>query len=116
MIPKKLNLKNTRGDSMDPFIIEIPNSVDVTAIRFTVKKSDKDTVHLFQKNFDNGVVNETEDGDDHQTFSVYLDPEDTYDLEPGKYVYDLQLVLGSDVGTLIKGSFTILSDTTREVR
>lgn len=96
----------TRGDTMS-FGIEIEGlNQDLDTAFFTVRKSYSESP-VFQKSIGNGIS----EVDDNQ-YAVRVAPEDTADLEPGKYYYDLQLGVNSDVFTIIKGVLELERDVT----
>lgn len=83
---------------------------------FTAKRTTNkdDTDYLFQKTLNNGIslVDTTEEG---YVYAVRVAPEDTNDIEKGKYYYDLQIDINGDVFTPLIGKFKITDDVTREV-
>ena len=102
------NLEMIRGDTMS-FDLELTdlNGATVSSIYFTVKKKATDTTNVFQKSLSSGI---TSTGDD--TYRVRVAPADTIGVAAGKYVYDLQIELGSDVYTVLMGSLQIIQDVT----
>ncbi len=103
---KKVNMKVNRGDSMS-FIFEIEDlKKDLSSAYFTCKKNADDKLYLFQKTLENGISKVSEG-----KYLVRLSPDDT-ELEEGKYPYDLQITIGNEVYTLIKGYIEIEFDVT----
>ena len=102
----KVNIKVTRGDSLS-FIFEIEDlKQDLSAAFFTCKQNADDKNPLFEKTLTNGI-SKIGDG----KYLVRLSPGDTSLIE-GKYPYDLQIVIGDEVYTLIKGYLDIDFDVT----
>lgn len=83
---------------------------------FSCKRTmDKDdTDYLFQKTLNNGIslVDHTEEG---YVYVVRVAPEDTNELDAGKYFYDLKIKINGDVIPPLIGKFKIINDVTREV-
>lgn len=70
--------------------------VDLTgaAVHFTVKKDVKDTVPVIRKS--TAVLTEVEISDPNGGIArIFLNPEDTKDLDPGQYVFDILSILSS---------------------
>lgn len=109
MINKLIEM--TRGDTLafDVTISEIED-VTVESLYFSVKKKASDTDYVFQKSIGNGITKIEE-----LKYRVRIAPEDTYNLPAGKYRYDLQLKLGSDIYTPLMGSLIIDWDVTEEI-
>lgn len=49
---------------------------------------------------------------DVATYAVYISPAKTKNLDLARYYYDLQMELGDDVYTLMRGRFTLLREIT----
>ena len=102
------NLIMVRGDTLafDAIFYDV-DSID--AAYFTVRT--KADVKKVQKSIGEGIT-KIEDGH----YRVRVAPEDTEDLDPGKYNYDFEVTLGDDVYTILIGQLTIEEDVTwREV-
>lgn len=69
---------------------------------------------IFTASVGDGITLETYDTlTDTATYSVWVDPVKTYNLDAGRYNYDLQITHNDDVFTLMRGSLTLLNDITR---
>lgn len=112
MLHNNLNLEITKGDTLSFGIklYKINQPLDVA--RFTCKTNFEDTENIFQKSIDNGITLDHVEGEDYY-YKVRIAPEDTEDLELGKYYYDLQIEINGDVFTIMKGIFTLDYDVTR---
>lgn len=100
------NIEFIRGETrtisleMDPVTL-----TESETLRFTVKPvydsdlTDKEAV--LAKEISGPA--ELEDG----IWTMWIHPEDTIEIEPGKYVYDLVLTSGTDRVTLLQGKLTI---------
>lgn len=102
----------TRGDTLSfglEFYDEDGNAFtdDLESAFFTCKKNYTDGENLFQKSLGNGIT-KVSDGQ----YAVRVAPEDTVGIESGKYFYDLQIGVNSDVFTLLKGVLEIERDVT----
>ena len=99
------NISMVKGDTLS-FGLEIEGLTDLDSAYFTCKK-DLDESPVFQKSIGNGITKLT-DGQ----YIVRIAPEDTNDIEAGKYFYDLQISANSDVFTILRGVLDILQDVT----
>lgn len=99
----------TRGDTLS-FGLEVEGDALDTAY-FTVKKSFSDETPVFQKSLGTTVDGITliEEG----KYAVRIAPEDTENLEVGKYYYDLQIGVNGDVFTVKRGILELEADVTR---
>lgn len=100
----------TRGDTLS-FNIEIKDQngelLDIDTAFFTCKKNISEYATAFQKSLEKGISRQ-----DEGLYVVRIAPEDTRDLEAGRYFYDLQLGLNGDIFTIKKGVFEIEQDVT----
>lgn len=98
-------IKMIRGDTLS-FGLEISGiSQENIDIKFGAKKDKKDDFYLFNKTLDDGITI----NDDGQ-YIIRVAPEDTRDAEAGKYFYDLQIIAGSDVFTVMHGVLELDQD------
>ena len=103
----------TRGDTF-AFGIEMEgNTQELESAYFSVKKDIDSDVYVFQKSLYDGI-SLVEIGEDSIFYRVRIAPNDTKNLDAGKYYYDLELGLNGDVFTPIKGILTIDKDVTRK--
>lgn len=107
------NLCMVRGDTL-AFLFELVPSIGentyiLDSAYFSVKENVDDEEYVFQKRLDNGIslINDN-------TYRVKVEPNDTYNLDPGIYNYDLQITLNEEVQTILKGKLKIENDITRE--
>ena len=104
------NITMMRGDALS-FGLEIQdgegNPLDVETAYFTSKKTYTDEVTLFQKSLSNGISK-----DSTGKYIVRVAPEDTAEAEAGKYFYDFQVGLNTDVFTILHGVLEIEPDVT----
>ena len=109
----ELNIENTRGDTLS-FGVEIQElGQELDTIYFTCKNN-IDDFPLFQKSLNNGI---TLDHIENNTYyyKVRIAPEDTRDLEIGKYYYDIEIGVNGDIFTIAKGILTLEYDVTSGV-
>lgn len=101
-------LRMVRGDTLqfDVRLSEIDSS-SITSLYFTVKKKAKDTGWIVQKSLDNGITSTGE-----AQYRVRVAPEDTENVDAGKYVFDLQVGIGNDIYTPLIGTVDIVQDVT----
>lgn len=102
----------TRGDTLS-FGFELLDgneeafSDDLASAFFTCKQNYTDAENVFQKSLGNGI-SKIGTGE----YVVRVAPEDTADKEAGKYFYDLQIGINSDIFTILKGVLEIEHDVT----
>ena len=87
-----------------------PINVEGRKLTFTVKQhwSQSDAEAQVQVISDMAAPNPAAQGG--QAY-ILINPEDT-GLDPGKYVYDVQMVNGAIVTTLMRGNITVVGDVT----
>lgn len=107
-----MDFASTRGDSI--FIqfdidsdIVLDLSSDDFEITFSLKQSATDSAYVFQK--DKTAVTQLAEN----SFVLRIAPEDTVELFPGYYYYDIQLNIGDDVFTIALGQLQLVRDITR---
>lgn len=83
---------------------------DLDEAYLTCKQNYTDNANVFQKSLDDGIT-KIDDG----KYTVRVAPDDTKDVEAGKYFYDLRIGVNSDVFTVLKGVLEIDWDVTKEV-
>ena len=106
---KDIKIKKVRGDTI-AFGVSITNlDQDLSSAYFSCKTDPDATGYIFQKSLSNGIT-KVETG----KYRVRVAPEDTHDVEPGTYYYDLQIGLNGDIFTVMKGKLILESDITRE--
>lgn len=111
MVTTEKDIKLTRGDSFG-FNFEVADSNDeevtLDAVHFSCKEKPTDTTYIFQKTIGNGITKLSEG------YYVKIDPADTENLEYKAYYYDLEVTIGDDVFTFLKGKLDIKWDVTKE--
>lgn len=111
MLKNDLNIEFTRGDTFSFGVKLYELGQELEGAKFTCKLNQDDETPLFQKTLNNGIYLAGSDLDDY-SYKVRVAPEDTKDLEPGKYFYDLQIEVNDDVFTILKGVLTLEFDVT----
>ena len=102
------NMSMVRGDTLS-FGIEIVDfDQDLETVFFSCKENYDDATYVFQKSLGNGI---TKVGTGQ--YLVRVAPEDTKDIGAGKYYYDLEIGVNSDIFTVLKGVLDIEYDVTR---
>lgn len=109
--PKIFHLKQTRGDTWGYKFQRTDTSKEVIMeapdeMYFTVKNSFNDQTPVIQKTLDEMYMDES--GYWHFTIT----PQDTDNLPYGKYVGDVERIIGDDVKTIAKGTFTLTEEST----
>ena len=102
------NITMTKGDTLS-FGVECKNQDGAPIVfdtaYFTCKKNPSNTGNLFRKSLGNGITYNN-DG----AYVVRVAPEDTAQAEIGRYYYDLEVGVGNDVFTILKGILEIEQD------
>lgn len=103
------NITMTRGDTLS-FNVEVmdqeENQINVDSAFFTCKKLGTEESNIFQKSLGAGIT-QLDD-----CLVVRVAPEDTREVQTGQYFYDLQLGVGSDIYTVMRGVLEIEQDVT----
>lgn len=107
-----MNLSTYRGDTLAFGLAFKDLDQDLDSAYFTVKAGYDDTIPVVQKSLDAGIEKVGEIGEEVK-YRVRVAPEDTEDLTPGLYVYDLQIGVNGDVFTIMSGQLEIKADVTR---
>lgn len=107
-----MNIDMIRGDTLTvQFEIESNTVLDLEdnnyKITFSLKQSATSTDYVFQK--DKTAVTQIS----QNNFKIRIAPEDTVNLVPGFYFYDLQLEIYDDVFTIAIGKLYLKADITR---
>ena len=104
------NLTMVRGDTMQ-FDLTLKNvQATVVSLDFTCKVDGTDTTPVFHKALGDGITLVSDN-----IYRIRVAPEDTAEVDAGKYVHDLQIGLGSDIYTIMLGELTLLQDVTSNV-
>ena len=106
------NLKMVRGDTF-AFGIEYEfddkSTQDLDTCYFSCKLNPDDEIYIFQKSIGDGI---SKAGDNQ--YRIRVAPSDTENINIGKYYYDLQIGLNSDIHTILKGVLIVEREITRE--
>lgn len=107
-----MNIDTIRGDTLNIQLeIESDTTLDLTSndvnITFSLKQSATSAAYVFQK--DKTAVTAL----GNNIFMLRIAPEDTNDLIPGFYYYDIELQVGDDIYTVAIGRMHIEVDITR---
>lgn len=98
------NLTMVRGDTLS-FNMQCVNNANETIeadnVFFTCKRAPTDETAIFRKTLDDGIT--FEDG----WYTLRVAPEDTRKAEIGQYYYDVEIVVGEDAYTVVRGTITI---------
>lgn len=101
------NITMVRGDTLSFGMQLLELDKDLDSAYFTCKQNYTDELNAFQKSLGDGI---TKIGTGE--YVVRVAPEDTKHMEPGKYFYDLQIGVNTDIFTVMHGVLELLSDTT----
>lgn len=105
-------IRMIRGDTLS-FGVQImdeegnPFTQNLDYANFTCKSNNALNKYLFKKTLGNGIT-KTGTGE----YVVRVAPEDTKYANPGKYFYDLELGINSDVFTVMHGVIEFVRDVT----
>lgn len=84
------------------------SDVNFDEIYFTVKKSFNNEDFLIQKRLSNGTI----EADADRGYVFTIEPEDTNMLKVGRYVFDIELVSGTDIKQTIVGELELTNEVT----
>lgn len=105
----EIKLAMVQGDTKQ-FTVEIGGlTTPLTSCYFSVKKQYYDDNYIFQKSLENGIT-EVETG----KVRVRIAPADTRNVDLGVYLYDLQIGIGDDIYTVMRGELKIVYEITEE--
>lgn len=103
------NITMIKGDTLS-FNVEVTDEdgerIEVDSAFFTCKKIATDSENIFQKRLNSGITQSD------VLLTVRVSPEDTEDIEAGRYWYDLQLGIENDIYTVLIGILDIEQDVT----
>ena len=100
-------IKMTKGDTL-AFGLEIEGlDQDLETAYFSCKTELDDQNYVFQKSLGNGI-SKVETG----KYRIRVAPEDTAYVPTGRYYYDLQIGVNSDIFTIMKGFLDITFEVT----
>ena len=101
------NITMVRGDTLS-FNVEVTDAngeiIEIDSAYFTCKKLATDDVNVFKKALGAGITQ------DEVGLTVRVAPEDTRNVSAGQYFYDMQIGIGSDIYTILKGVLEIEQD------
>lgn len=102
------NIDMVKGDTL-AFNFQIQGlNGDEATFKFTVKEHPDEEI-LFAANLEDGISLVDYDAlKDIATYSVHISPENTKGLALGRYYYDLEMQVNTDVLTLMRGRLTLL--------
>lgn len=103
------NYEIVRGDTSTLTIGFTNLEGTISAMAFSCKKHATDETYIFQKTLGSGIT-ANQDG----TYIIRIAPADTSSQELGGYYYDVQITVGSDIFTILKGRLTLGYEITRE--
>ena len=103
------NITMIMGDTL-AFNVEVTDQngdvITVDSAYFTCKKNVTDSEKAFQKSLGSGIIQS------EGLLTVRVAPEDTRSLDAGQYFYDMEIGVGSDIYTLMRGTLSIEQDVT----
>lgn len=109
MFKNNLNLEMTKGDTLS-FGVEIVDlGQAVESAFFTCKENYDDETPIFQKSLNDGIELDHIEGSNY-FYKIRIAPEDTRNIEPKKYYYDLEINLNDDTFTIAKGILDVSFD------
>lgn len=101
------NITMVRGDTLS-FNVEVTDAggdlIEIDSAYFTCKKLSTDDSNVFQKALGSGISMLDD------CYVVRVAPEDTRNVNAGQYFYDMQIGVGEDIFTILKGVLEIEQD------
>ena len=109
-IPKEIQITFPRGDTYSFDVHLNAENVTVNSMFFSARVKYDDDDYIFQKSLNDGITLV-----DENTYRVRVAPEDTKNMQKGRYYHDLQIDIGgeNDVYTIFRGRLELLWDVTR---
>ena len=99
---KVKDLNMVRGNTL-AFSFKLKNlEQTLTGAYLSVKTDPSDSAYTLQKSLGDGIESLGED-----TYKVRVAPDDTAELTPGQYYYDLTMVANNDVYTILTGALFV---------
>ena len=111
-----VNLEMIRGDTLSfDLILHDIDPASIESLYFTVKRraTDADSAAVLQKSIANGGITRIE-GDDLR-YRVRVAPADTAGVAARTYAYDVQVGIGGDIFTFVRGNLTVEQDVTEAI-
>lgn len=103
------NITMIKGDTL-AFNVEVFDEnyepIAIDSAHFTCKERPSQAESVFQKSIGNGISQS--DG----IITVRVAPEDTREVDEGRYFYDMEIGVGDDIYTIMIGILTIEQDVT----
>ena len=105
----KRDISMVRGDTLSfGFQVTGLGGAEPDSIYFSCKEHLENETYVFSKSLEAGIEERSYDQEtDTLTYGVRVAPEDTEDVDFGKYFYDLQIGINGDILTLMKGRLSI---------
>lgn len=103
------NITMTKGDTLSFNVIVTDQDgapITVDSADFSCKKLGIDEANIFRKQLNAGITQ------DEEFLTVRVAPEDTKEVEAGRYFYDCQIGVDDDIFTIMKGVLEIEQDVT----
>lgn len=101
------NITMVRGDTLSFNVLvndQNGDLIEFDSAYFTCKKISTDDTNIFKKALGDGI-SRIDEG-----YVVRVAPEDTENVEAGRYFYDLEIGIEDDIFTIIKGVLEIEQD------
>ena len=110
---QNLSMSLICGDTLTFYLVFDGDGLteDLTEAWFSCKQSFTDTSYVFQKTITNGGITK----ESTNRYLVRVAPEDTLDVTPGVYKYDVQYQYGDDVFTPLVGDLVLYPGVTDEI-
>lgn len=105
-----LDLSMVKGDTMSfGFQLQGLEGETPDAVYFACKDKLEDESFIFLKELGDGIsLRDYDEDTDTLTYIVRVAPDDTDDIDCGRYFYDLSVHANGDVFTLMKGRISIV--------
>jgi hypothetical protein len=116
MIPGKLNLLCPQGSTFTRNLIYKLDETPINLTGYNARLQVREFSYSpeFVLGFDSSEsLDNIYTGGSSGTIDIYIQPELTKGLVPGKYVYDLEIYTSSNVYRILQGNFTVTAEVTR---
>ena len=92
-------------------LVNHPEGMKFDKAWYTIKRNADDKDFVIQKKLGEGIEQQNRD-DSRFIYTVALYPEDTENLEPGMYSYDIRIQINDSKFTVMRGNINILPSIT----
>jgi hypothetical protein len=113
MVPAKYNFICSQGSTFSKQITWTIDNVPVNLTSYTARMQVRQKHSSKNTNVDINTENGGISLDDKGNINLFISASETENIYAKEYVYDLELVIGSEVTRIIEGKFIVTPEVTR---